>query len=187
MNKIAVVILHIKERKQYLDQILAILEQDIVDVYIYDSVESVHALGREYARIFKELESQYEYISFVDDDDLVCYDFFRMLMDKMKDGVAAASAHQIQFKFNSEVEHLLNNKLVNYTDKYPYLSFHGPSLISIKHFKPYVDEYGSVLHKDSKRLAIKLLQRNGHKTLISSQVGCFWRLRDNEGKGDYYE
>lgn len=184
-NDIAVVILTKPERKKYLDQLLEILGRDIVDVFVYPAAPYMEVVGLEYSKKFDELCDDYKYISFADDDDLVCENYYSMLLKEMTEDVAAVCANQVQFNYRSDIEHMMNNKLGDFSDIFPHLTFHAPSLISTEAFKPYNEEYSTYRLIDQKRLIIKLLQKYNRRTKVCSVVGAFWRMRDKNN--EYYE
>lgn len=181
---IAVIILHMKERKIYLEELLKVLDKDNVDVYVKESVSSINNLMEAYIDAVKELPDEYKYVSFVDDDDLVCNEYYKMLLDNIESDSSAISASQIQFKKTDDIRKYMDNKLKFPSYGTSYLSYHGPSLILIDSLLQHVEEIKKC-KIDEKRFIIKTFQKYGMKTQFCPQTGSFWRVRDKQG--NYYE
>lgn len=173
-----------KGRERYLEELLSILNNDDVDVYIKEPAKNINDLANAYSKALYELPDGYQYVSFVDDDDLVCNGYYRMLFDNIESDSSAISANQIQFKKSNDIADQMNNKMRGSSYKTSHLSYHGPSLICVDSLKKHINEFKQC-KIDVKRFIIKLFHKHGKKTQFCPQVGSFWRIRDL--KGNYYE
>jgi glycosyltransferase involved in cell wall biosynthesis len=97
MKKLSILILTLQKRKDYLDRLLKVLQPQITDdvELLIESDNGELSIGKKRNLLLEK--STGEYICFIDDDDLVSFDYVSKILEAIKKSPDVVGMHLLHF------------------------------------------------------------------------------------------
>lgn len=170
MNKTLIYVNRMDSRKQYHQQFLESISDTGVDFWLTSGANTCHEAR--YKALIKCINWGYDYIGWIDDDDILVGSIFSEMEEalELNKDCAMCYAHELQFEKDIPIIPELSGRTTITTK-----SGHHPKLFRTSILKNYISVLQNPICKAPERDLTIAMERDGHVFLELDKIGYLWR------------